>query len=184
LIGLYAKTAKIQGENLVINNAGITSLYCGIGGSYEFKHCTFNNNWASSRQVAVWLNNYYKDIDGNTQTEALDQADFKNCIIYGSNTNELLLDPDSGAVFNTSFSKCVIKFGTTSNQLYSFIYDENNIKRSENPDFLDVSKNKLIIGDDSSAKGFGDNIGVTNDILGNPRTTIDAGAYNSVIFED
>ena len=184
LIGLYAKTAKIQGENVVINNAGIASLACTLGGSYEFKHCTFNNNWVSSRQMAVLLNNFYTDENGNEVPFDLNQADFKNCIIYGSNTNELLLDPDSGAAFNTSFSKCVIKFGTTSNQLYSFIYDENNIKRSENPDFLDVSKNKLIIGDDSSAKGFGDNIGVTNDILGNPRTTIDAGAYNSVIFED
>ena len=186
LIGLYAKTAKIQGENVVINNAGIATLYCGIGGSYEFKHCTFNNNWSSSRQVAVWLNNYYKDIDGNTQTEALNQADFKNCIIYGSNTNELLLDPNSGAAFNTSFSKCVIKFGTTSNALYSFIYNNPEIKRSENPNFLDVSNNKLNIGgDNSSAKGFGDNIGVPFDILGNERVSpFDVGAYNWVIFED
>lgn len=186
LIGLYAKTAKIQGENVVINNAGIASLYCGIGGNYEFKHCTFNNNWSSSRQVAVWLNNYYKDIDGNTQTEALNQADFKNCIIYGSNTNELLLDPNSGAAFNTSFSKCVIKFGTTSNALYSFIYNNPEIKRSENPNFLDVSNNKLNIGgDNSSAKGFGDNIGVPFDILGNERVSpFDVGAYNWVIFED
>ena len=80
----------------------------------------------------------------------------------------------------------MIKFGTTSNALYSFIYNNPEIKRSENPNFLDVSNNKLIIGgDNSSAKGFGDNIGVPFDILGNERVSpFDVGAYNWVIFED
>ena len=189
LIGLYAKTAKIQGENIVINNAGIASLYCAIGGSYDFKHCTFNNNWSSSRQVAVALNNYYEDIDGVIQTEPLTQADFKNCIIYGSNTFELSLDPDTTEDFNYSFTKCLIKFGTTTNSLYSFIYaDENNIKLSENPKFLDIQNNKLNIGDDSVARGFGDDIGVPNDILGVVRTTTngkyDLGAYQHEIFPE
>ncbi|WP_374548847.1 hypothetical protein [Flavobacterium sp.] len=179
LIGLYAKTAKIQGENVVINNAGIATLYCGIGGGYEFKHCTFNNNWSSSRQVSVWLNNYYKDIHGNIQTESLDQADFKNCIIYGSNTNELLLDPDSGAAFNTSFSKCVIKFGNNTEQLYSFIYNNPEIKRNQDPKFVDIDLNNLNIKEESSARDFGDDVGVPNDILGNPRSApFVAGAYN------
>jgi hypothetical protein len=126
LIGLYAKTAKIQAENLVINNAGIASLACTLGGSYEFKQCTFNNNWSSSKQVAVLLNNYYKDENGVSQPFPLDQADFKNCIIYGSNTYELTIDPDTSVAFNHSFSKCLIKFGTTSNALYSFIYEDEN----------------------------------------------------------
>ncbi|HQW70133.1 MAG TPA: hypothetical protein PLH25_10720, partial [Flavobacterium sp.] len=183
------KTAKIQGENIVINNAGIASLYCAIGGSYDFKHCTFNNNWSSSRQVAVALNNYYEDIDGVIQTEPLTQADFKNCIIYGSNTFELSLDPDTTEDFNYSFTKCLIKFGTTTNSLYSFIYaDENNIKLSENPKFLDIQNNKLNIGDDSAARGFGDDIGVPNDILGIVRTTTDGkydlGAYQHEIFPE
>ncbi len=189
LIGLYAKTAKIQAENLVINNAGIASLACTLGGSYEFKHCTFNNNWSSSRQVAVLLNNYYKDENGTSQPFPLEQADFKNCIIYGSNTYELSIDPDTSVTFNRSFSKCLIKFGTTSNSLYSFIYEnENNIRRNGNPKFLDIQNNKLNIGDDSLARGFGDNIGVPNDILGITRIATgglyDLGAYQHEIFED
>jgi hypothetical protein len=184
LIGLYAKTAKIQAENLVINNAGISTLACTLGGSYEFKHCTFNNNWASSRQNAVLLNNYYKDENNVVTAFALDQADFKNCIIYGSNTYELSLDKSNDAAFNFSFSKCVLKFGTTNNDLYSFIYNNPEFKRNENPRFLSVNKNKLNIGEDSSARDFGDNVGVTHDLLGNVRTTIDAGAYNWTTFED
>jgi hypothetical protein len=188
LIGLYAKTAKIQAENLVINYAGIASLACTLGGNYEFKHCTFNNNWASSRQVAVMLNNYYKDENGTSQPFPLEQADFKNCIIYGSNTYELSIDPDTSVAFNYSFSKCLIKFGMTTNSLYSFIYDNPEIKRNENPRFLDIQNNKLNIGDDSSARGFGDNVGVPNDILGITRITTDGlydlGAYQHEIFED
>ena len=51
--GILAQTAKINGENIVINNAGQASLACSYGGNYKFTHCTFNNNWNSSQQVAV-----------------------------------------------------------------------------------------------------------------------------------
>ena len=57
-IGLFSRSAKIEGTNLVINSAGQASLACTEGGSYLFKHCTFNNNWQSSKQVAVLLSNY------------------------------------------------------------------------------------------------------------------------------
>ena len=61
--GILARAAAIYGENLVANLAGQSSLLCSLGGSYEFKHCTFNNNWASSEQTAVWLSNYEKRAD-------------------------------------------------------------------------------------------------------------------------
>jgi len=185
LIGLYAKTAKIRGENLVINYAGIASLACTLGGSYEFKQCTFNNNWSSSRQVAVLLNNYYKDENDTQVPFDLVQADFKNCIIYGSNTYELSLDPATSGQFNHSFTKCLLKFGSSTNPLYSFLFDNPEIKRNENPKFLNVQNNQLNIGDDSAARGFGDDVNVPFDILGNPRTTpFDVGAYNWTTFQD
>jgi hypothetical protein len=186
LIGLYAKTAKIQGENMVINYAGVATLACTLGGSYEFKQCTFNNNWSSSRQVAVILNNYYKNENNQNVAFDLTQANFKNCIIYGSNTFELALDPDNSEDFNYSFTKCLLKFGTNTNDLYSWIFNNPEIKRNENPKFLDIQKNKLNIGDDSAAKGFGENVGVANDILGILRTQTngkyDLGAYQHEIF--
>lgn len=188
LVGIYAKTAKIQGENIVVNYGGVAALACTLGGSYDFKHCTFNNNWSSSRQVAVLLNNYYEEENGNSVAFDLTQADFKNCIIYGSNTYELKLDPDTSEDFNYSFTKCLIKFGTTTDTLYSWIFDNPEIKRNGNPKFLDIQNNKLNIGDDSDARGFGDNIGVANDILGIVRTTTnglyDLGAYQHEIFPE
>ncbi|WP_284653438.1 hypothetical protein [Flavobacterium terrisoli] len=187
-IGIYAKTAKISGENLVINYAGEAALACTLGGSYEFKHCTFNNNWSSSRQVAVLLNNYYKDEAGTPFPFALDQADFKNCIIYGSNSYELTLDPNDSVAFNYSFTKCVIKFGSSTNPLYSWIFNNPEIRRNENPDFLDVQNNKLNIGEASLARDFGDDVGVPTDILGITRIPTnglyDVGAYQHEIFPD
>ncbi|WP_291129655.1 hypothetical protein [Flavobacterium sp. UBA7682] len=188
LVGIYAKTAKIQGENIVVNYGGVAALACTLGGSYDFKHCTFNNNWSSSRQVAVLLNNYYEEENGNNVAFDLTQADFKNCIIYGSNTYELKLDPDTSEDFNYSFTKCLIKFGTTTDTLYSWIFDNPEIKRNGNPKFLDIQNNQLNIGDDSDARGFGDNVGVANDILGIPRITTnglyDLGAYQHEIFPE
>ncbi len=185
LVGIYAKTAKIRAENLVVNYGGVAAVACTLGGNYDFKHCTFNNNWSSSRQVAVLLNNYYQDENGANVAFDLAQADFKNCIIYGSNTYELKLDPDTTEDFNYSFTKCLIKFGTSTDTLYSWIFDNPEINRNGNPQFLDVEKNKLNIGEESEARGLGqnDNLGVNLDILGNPRTApYDAGAYNWVQF--
>jgi hypothetical protein len=180
-LGIYAKTAKIKGENIVINTAGVASLACTLGGSYEFKHCTFNNNWSSSRQVAVLINNYYLNNSNQQIAFNLDQADFKNCIIFGSNTFELLFDKsnDTSKSFSTSFSKCQIKFGNSANPIYNFIADNTNIIKNGNPKFFKVTKNKLNIGADSDARGFGENANVPTDILGNPRTSpFDLGAYN------
>jgi hypothetical protein len=185
-VGLLARAAKIEGKNMVINTAGVATLACTLGGSYEFKQCTFNNNWSSSRQVAVILNNYYKNENNQNVAFDLTQANFKNCIIYGSNTFELALDPDNSEDFNYSFTKCLLKFGTNTNDLYSWIFNNPEIKRNENPKFLDIQKNKLNIGDDSAAKGFGENVGVANDILGILRTQTngkyDLGAYQHEIF--
>ena len=184
-LGIYAKTAMIKGENLVINTAGVASLACTLGGSYEFKHCTFNNNWSSSRQVAVLLNNYYRDAANNNTAIPYDlvQADFINCIIYGSNTYELSLDPAATNLFNYSFTKCLMKFGSSSNALYQPIITNPEITRNQNPKFLNIAKNQLNIGDNSAARGLGGNANVPLDILGNNRTApYDLGAYNWVTF--
>lgn len=190
-IGILARAATIAGKNMVINTAGVASLACTLGGRYEFKHCTFNNNWASSKQVAVTVDNYYTNSETNQQVAFdLFQADFKNCIIFGSNQIELLVNKstDTSKQFNTLFTKCQIKFNNTNNQFtnnpnYSFINDTNEIIKNGVVDFQNISKNKLVIGALSEAKGFGIDLGIPFDIIGTPRNSIfDLGAYNSIIF--
>ena len=190
-VGLLARAANIEGKNIVINTAGVASLACTLGGNYEFKQCTFNNNWSSSKQVAVTIDNYYTNTTSNQQVAFdLTKADFKNCIIFGSNQVELLVNKstDSSKQFNNSFSKCQIKFNNTENQFttlpeYAFLNDATEIIKNGIVDFQNITKNKLFIGANSASKNFGTDVGVPFDILGNPRNGIfDLGAYNSIVF--
>ena len=190
-IGLFSRSAKIEGTNLVINSAGQASLACTEGGSYLFKHCTFNNNWQSSKQVAVLLSNY-QNINDVITLKALGQAEFDNCIIYGSNQIELILDKKDGAAFNYKFNNCLLKFNNTNNQFTSnplYLFDTDaahysNIIRNQDPKFQNANKNKLNINATSPAFANGNAAYlVVKDILGITRSLPpDLGAYKNAQF--
>lgn len=190
-IGIYAKTASIKGENVVVNYGGQAALACTIGGSYEFTHCTFNNNWPSSKQVAVLVNNYYIDPNNVQIPIKLEKAVFTNCIIFGNNQNELAISKNTNAAFWTTpvFTRCQIKCNNTNNSLstntdYDFLNDASNIIKNGNPNFWNIESNKLNIGASSSAKGFGITTSVTQDLVGTARIApgIDLGAYQHIVF--
>lgn len=195
--GILARTANIKGENVVINSAGQIALACSYGGKYNFNHSTFNNNWASSRQLSVYLNNFFDGAE--PEILPIEEATFTNCIIYGSNQIQMLIDKRGDGVFNYKFDHCLIKFNNVNNvysdnPLYQFSTDTvhyvNCIIATNNsvanPRFLNIAKNKLNIGDDSAAKGQANALFSTfPDILNNPRNPpLDIGAYNSTIFEE
>lgn len=192
-IGILGRTATITGTNLVVNSAGQASLACSLGGTYDFRFCTFNNNWSNPKQLAVLLSNNQENEDGSITTEALVQANFYNCIIYGSNNVELFLNNNTDATFNSDFKYCLIKFNDSGTSLadnseYDFIRDETegNIK-NKNPKFFDPINNKLNIDETSGAFQKGSTLYfVPFDILGNPRTSNppDLGAYQSASFPE
>ncbi len=185
--GIFTADGRIDGKNIVINTAGQFCLAAVYGGDYSFKNCTFNNNWSSSKQLAVYVADYIQD--ANPETWPLTQASFINCIIYGSNSNELILDK-KGTVFNSSFQNCLVKLNVSSNSaingnpLYDTIrLEQDGNKINENPEFLNIAKNKLVFEQDSPAAAMGIDAGVPLDILGRPRTApFDVGAYNWVVF--
>ncbi|CAM2875365.1 hypothetical protein [Flavobacterium frigoris] len=184
--GILAQTAKINGENIVINSAGLASLACSYGGNYKFTHSTFNNNWNSSSQVAVAIDNF---IEGAIpEVKDLTQATFNNCIIYGSYSNELSLTKKTTATFNYQFNNCLIKYdATTTNQDYQFTTDATHytgILLNQSPKFYKASQNKLTIDETSGALAKGNSAYlIPLDILGNTRTTPpDLGAYQNKPF--
>lgn len=194
--GILGRATSITAENVVINNAGQSAFAGTYGGSYNFTHCTIANYWSSSfRQFpALYLNNFLIREDETTVTNALTAANFNNCIIYGNDNPEFLVEKEEGAAFNFKFTNCLIKFKDNrlaSDPHYDFsntvLY--NNIVLNEDPDFLDTKKNKLIIGQKSAAINVIGNNPFSNqlpfDILNVSRTaTPDLGAYQHVIFED
>ena len=188
--GILAQTAKINGENMVINNAGQASLACSYGGNYNFTHCTFNNNWNSSEQVTVLVSNYI--LGAVPEVKDLTEATFNNCIIYGSYSNEMILNKKTGAAFVYQFNNCLLKFDNTSNQFttnpdYQFETDAAHYKAillNKDPKFLKVSQNKFNIDDSSVAFAKGNSAYlIPLDIIGNTRTLPpDLGAYQNKPF--
>ena len=188
--GILAQTAKINGENVVINNAGQASLACTYGGNYKFTHSTFNNNWNSSQQVALAISNY---ITGAIpEVKDLTAATFNNCIIYGSYSNEMTLNQKTGAAFEYQFNNCLIKFDNTNLKLatnpdYQFATDAvhyNAIILNKDPKFFKVTQNKLNIDPTSAAFAKGNPAYLISlDVLGKTRTSPpDLGAYQSMEF--
>lgn len=200
VVGILGVFAKIDGYNLVINSRtrGLGALACRIGGTYNFTHCTFNNQSSSSTQYAVILDNFITDANNQIITRDLTAANFNNCIIYGSNSRQFILSKNESKLFNYKFTNCLLKFNNSesifsTNPLYNFedsnIY-QNCIVAKNNfdfkADFLNPTQNKLQIGFDSAAKATADfsfSVG-TNDILGVSRSNpSDIGAYNYIVFE-
>lgn len=120
---IWAKSAHIIGQNIVLGGAGKSSLYCNLGGSYNFTHSTIANYWAGGYRTTATLriDNFSTTGYGND----LLSANFKNCIIDGNGSREISLNGNGTNLFNYSFINCSIKFNDLGNQntvnsLYNF----------------------------------------------------------------
>lgn len=190
--GLLGRATSITAENLVINNCGQSSFAGTFGGKYNFTHCTIANYWNSSfRQFpSLLLNDFVLDENGMAVTNDLTEANFNNCIIYGNDNPEFLLE-NEGSVFNYKFTNCLLRFNNNNLEgsgNYDFddttFYVDNVY--NQNPDFKDPFENLMQIGEESGAININTTtFGVNEDILGESRLgSIDAGAYNFTVFDD
>lgn len=196
--GIMGRNTSIAGENVVINNAGQSAFAGTIGGRYNFTHSTLVNYWDNGfRQLpAVLLNNFILDEDNNATLADLGEANFNNCIIYGNDNPEFLLEQieDESVVFHFKFTNCLLRFKDDNNYFTDAVYDltdtnhfEANIFNQE-PDFKDTDLNQLIIGDDSAAINKANttfSLQSPTDILGVNRTSAsDIGAYQHITFPE
>lgn len=195
--GILGRNTSITAENVVLNNAGQSSFAGTFGGRYNFTHCTIANYWNNARQFpALLLNNFIVDANGNTVVTDLSEANFSNCIIYGNDNPELLLDEveEETVSFNFKFTNCLIRFQDYSNSLTGANYDfedtmhyEGNIF-NQSPDFYNPRENQLIIGEESAAINQGATSFATEvptDLLNINRTIApDLGAYQHMTFPE
>ncbi len=134
---LYGINAEISAENCLFANCEQCLLYGYAGGKYDFTNCTFGNyyTWGSRRNESVALYNYYY-YNSTYYPFDLEQANFTNCIIYGSQTSELLLSntksdkTEIAALFNYNFDHCLIKtdvseIDTTSTNFSDVIWNKD-----------------------------------------------------------
>lgn len=192
-INLWAKTAFITAENIVLGGAGTNSLYCNLGGKYSFTHSTIANYWRNGFRTGAALqldNSINNEVIGN-----LINADFTNCIIDGNNAIELSLRDNEINTFNYSFTNCMIKFrddrgNFTENPLYDFDNIDlfNEVFLNEETDFKNTNRNDFRIGNLSIANNnanLNTALLVPLDILGVDRSSSPAiGAYQMLLEED
>ncbi|WP_159024009.1 hypothetical protein [Formosa sp. L2A11] len=197
--GVLGRNTSITAENLVINNSGQSSFAATLGGRYNVTHATIANYWSSSfRQYpALLINNYLVDDDGTTYIANLSEANFNNCIIYGNDNPEFVLDQveDDALVYNFKFTNCLARFQNLSSNTYTGVnYDFNDATHYENmifnedPSFKNSSNNELGIDENSKAINQG-NATYANqvplDILNTSRTAApDLGAYQHSVSEE
>lgn len=196
VFGILGRNTSITGENVVINNSGQSSFAGTLGGKYNFTHSTITNYWSNGfRQFpSVLLNNFILDEDNNATIADLTQANFNNCIIYGNDNPEILLDEieDESVDFNFKFTNCLIRFEDTNNNFTGDNYNLENTSLYENnifnqdPNFKNTDLNMLIIGEQSAAINKGNTVfsnQVPTDILNVNRTASpDIGAYQHIVF--
>lgn len=196
--GILGRNTSVLGENVVINNSGLSSFAGTLGGKYNFTHSTIVNYWNDGfRQFpAVLLNNFVLDEDNNATIANLTEANFNNCIIYGNDNPEILLDEieDELVVFNFKFTNCLIRFNDNSNSFTGANYNFDDTTKYEgnifnqDPNFKNTDLNTLIIGEESAANGQGASTFATQvpfDILNVNRTTVtDIGAYQHITFSE
>jgi len=196
-VGLLARNGFVDGENLVITNSGQASLFCSLGGRYNFRHSTFANYWNRSFRnfPAVVIDNSLQVSETEILVADLIEANFSNCIIYGSEAREFFMNAEPEAAFNFNFSNSLIKFEDPQGQFADNpLFDFSNTAFyincviNQNPEFLNAQTNKLFISNESAANGIG-NPATTQlvpfDLLGTLRgNPSDAGAYESVVFPE
>ncbi len=163
--GLFAMKSRIYGYNDLIANCGFYAAAFLIGGEYTFYHTTIANYWGNYSRKArstpsVIISNFLpvKQSDGSTVIYKgdLDNAEFKNSIIYGNNLNEIELGDNEENGFNYLFDHCILQVPDTldlsDNDHYKNVwkgddYDPKFIDPYENYNYaLDTLSNAKDIG--------------------------------------
>lgn len=183
MAGIIGQGAYIVGDNLLVCCCGECLVALQYGGRYEFSNSTFANYWRyqTRKTPSVILNNYYQYDANSVFPRPLQQADFKNCIIYGNysgsdNSGEIKFDWIDACPFNCSFHNCLMRTSlvdSDGNATYTpapYITGSNLIINSD-PKFLDAYGHSFELDDDSPAIGAGNSAYLKSgiDLKGNPR---------------
>lgn len=184
--GIFTRFYQIEGNNVIIANAGSSLLNLTTGGSYQFKNSTFANYWSYDvrQDPLLHISDYFILQNGDEQliyTGDLENAYFGDCIFYGSLENEILLDkyPESTSLFNYNFDYSLLKTLNTNDEFYT------NCIFNEDPIFTDYLSNNYHIDSLSPAKQMGIPMGNPYDLDGIERgETPDLGAYQWVPVAD
>jgi hypothetical protein len=177
--GIFCFYSELNAENCLIYEAGDNMAVFGMGGKYTFTHCTFANygsNYLEHKKASLLLSNvFYNQLTNTAHIRDID-AQFTNCIIYGSIDEEIdtsIADPAT-STYSYKFKNCLLK---TERNINNTTYFEN-CKKNEDPQFKDRADDDYRITDTSPCRDAGIVTSVTTDLDGFARDgTPDMGCY-------
>ena len=188
--GIIAQNAGVEVGNCLIANCGKSLAALTVGGRYDFTHCTLANfyGWSFRTHPSLLISNYYLDKRNNPVVAPIERATFKNCIVYGRNETELLLDLKKDETLagrdNISFVNCLVKVPKSFDMSDGSMFRQ--VIRDEDPKFVKPLEYNFQLDTLSVAKDVG-NIAFSQayplDILGKSRfedDSCDMGAYERV----
>ncbi len=190
ITNLWARTASIAAENSVFGNSGSVSLYCNLGGEYDFKHCTIANYWSSGFRNApsLLIDNVTDLPNGSSIAMDLTNTNFTNCIVDGNRELEFIMVSNGTNTFQVDFQSCSFKFNDRNGDFDNDpLFDFDNGPNYQNPilnpntAFTDPAQNLFSLQMESEIRGLGNTAGAAQvpfDLLGVPRTeNPDLGAF-------
>jgi hypothetical protein len=175
---LLGYTASLVATNCDFNNSCGFLAVGELGGAYQFAYCTFGNYQVACARTdpSVYLSNAdYTDPEGNIYINPL-EFNILNCIIYGSQEDELGFNQSGKGAITASIAHTLIRSKMDG-------LDLNGNKVNQDPKFENTTKLKYALMEGSAALEMGIPVaGVTTDKLGQTRDTQrpDAGAYEWV----
>ncbi len=173
--GILAFTSDVEVTNSLIYNCGNYLVGNFAGGNYSYRHCTFSND--QSFFVHSEPSVQFSDNIVLSETELLTDdlsLELTNCIIWGSQDEELLINNGGGAVVVVDLTTNIIRSG---DEIFgNFTSQEFNFPGFANQFLFDYSLDTLAFAQDK-----GTNIGVMRDIIDERRDAMpDIGAFERV----
>ncbi len=110
--GLFAFLSAVFAENCLIYGAGSNLVTLGLGGLYEFTHCSFLNYGSTTNNhenPILLMSNSATNVElGQLIVAELDLT-LTNTIVDGSLDEELQFENDPAGIFKYKFDNCVVR---------------------------------------------------------------------------
>lgn len=149
--GLLSTSSHIIATNCQITNSGTNAVALINGGEYDFRNCTIANFWEFSVRIypCLSISNYTYDTTMSRVGNDLIKAYFGNCIITGSQKDEIEFLKMDGKAFNFAFDFCSVTWITKTGFKDNFT---NCILNDKDLKFIDPRKYNFQLDTLCSAK--------------------------------
>ncbi|MEP5611228.1 MAG: right-handed parallel beta-helix repeat-containing protein [Cyclobacteriaceae bacterium] len=173
--GILAFTSDLEATNCLIYNCGLYLVGNFAGGNYTYQHCTFSNDQSFfvHSEPSVQFSDNILIGENELLTDNL-TVELTNCIVWGSQEEELLINNAGGAMVSAILTTNIIRFGEEVPG--NFVSQTSNFPGFSNQFLFDYSLDTLAF-----AQNKGTAIGVGVDIIGESRDTQpDIGAFERI----